>query len=131
MIKTYLLANAALYALFVLWCTLGKAHTARASGYETLSRDGWVEYLVIYGGLQLGLAAFYAYTALNPQYHRIALIFSLFIYAAIVIYRLGAMTAYWPVSRVTLGVAALEIGLLIWAILVFIKSGDAGVMLSR
>jgi hypothetical protein len=131
MTKTYLIINAVLYALFVLWCTFGKAHTARASGYETLSRDGWVEYLVIYGGLQLGLAAFYAYTAFNPQYHRIALMFSLFIYSTIVIYRLGAMMVYWPVGKVTMAVAALEVALLIGAIVVFIKSGDAAIMLSR
>ena len=131
MTKYYLLINAMLYVLFVLWCTFAREHTARASGYLTQNNDGWVEYLVIYGGLQLGLAAFYAYTAFHPQYHRIALIFSLFIYATIVIYRIGAAWAYWPVSRVTLSVAALEIALLIGAIVVFAKSGDAGQSLFR
>lgn len=131
MSKYYLLINAILYLIFVLWCTFAREQTSQASGYLTKSNDGWVEYLVIYGGLQLGLAAFYAYTAFHPQYHRIALIFSLFIYTAIVIYRIGAAWAYWPVSKVTLGVAALEIALLIGAIVVFAKSGDAGQTLFR
>lgn len=131
MVKTYLLINAVLYASFVLWCSFAKAHTSQASGYLTLSRDGWVEYLVIYGGLQLGLAAFYAYAAFNPQYHRIALIFSLFIYSAIVLFRVGASWAYWPVGKVTLSVAAMEIALLVGAIVIFAKSGDAGKMLFR
>lgn len=125
MTRWYLLINAVLYLLFVLWCTFGRAQTSRASGYLSLNNDGHVEYLVIYGGLQLGLAAFYAYTAFSPQYHRIALVFSLFIYATIVIYRIGSAWAYWPVSWVTLAVAALEIALLIGAIVAFAKSGDA------
>jgi len=29
-----------------------------ASGFTEINNSGWSEYLVIYGGLQLGLAAF-------------------------------------------------------------------------
>ncbi|HZV98210.1 MAG TPA: hypothetical protein VFF74_04395 [Methylophilaceae bacterium] len=119
MAKLYLQFNAVLYLLFVLWCTVKREQTAAASGYMTLSNSGWCEYLVIYGGLQLGLAAFYGYTAYHPPYHWIALLFSILIYSAIALYRIGFAWAYWPVSKLTIYIAALEILLLIGALIIF------------
>lgn len=121
MAKFYLLFNAVLYAAFVAWCTLKWGQTSLASGYLSLSNGGRSEYLVIYGGLQLGLAAFYAYTALQPQYQYIGIVFSLFIYAAIVLYRITTIGLYWPVGTVTLWFAGLELLLLLAAIFIYSK----------
>jgi hypothetical protein len=45
-------------------------------------------------------------------------IFALCLYAPIAVYRLVTVGRYWPVSRVTLIVASLEIALLIGAVFV-------------
>lgn len=60
MVTLYLYFNAALYALFAAWCTFAPSQTAKSVGYETFSRSGVSEYLVVYGGLQLGLGIFFS-----------------------------------------------------------------------
>lgn len=121
MVKLYLLFNAVLYAGFAVWCSLKWAQTSQASGYLTLNNDGRSEYLVIYGGLQLGLAAFFAYVGFNSQHQAVGLVFALCIYFAIVLYRLVSIGMHWPVGSVTLGIAALEVLLLITGIIVYAK----------
>lgn len=115
MIKFYFWVNAVLYLLFALWCTFGKDQTAKASGYLSMNNSGWSEYLVIYGGLQLGLAGFFAYLAMHPEYFKVGVIFSLMLYIGIVIFRLTSMYAYWPVRKPTMVIAGMEVLLLIGA----------------
>lgn len=115
MAKTYLWLNALIYLVFALWCTLSKEQTSLASGYLSLNNSGWSEYWVVYGGLQLGMAGFFAYLAMNEPLYRAGLVFSLFIYIAIVAYRLVSLYLLWPVKPVTLGIAVLESLLLLGA----------------
>jgi hypothetical protein len=113
--KTYLWLNAVIYVVFALWCTLSKEQTSLASGYLSLNNSGWSEYWVVYGGLQLGMAGFFAYLAMNEPLYRAGLVFSLFIYIAIVAYRLISLYLLWPVKPLTLGIAVLESLLLLGA----------------
>ena len=115
----YFWANALLYFLFALWCTVRKEQTSLASGFTGINNSGWSEYLVIYGGLQLGLAVFFVYLALHSEFYKIGLIFSLFLYFPIVIYRVVSIYKFWPVSTTTLVVGGMEIVLLIWALSAF------------
>lgn len=117
MAKFYLWANAVIYVIFAIWCTLRKEQTSLASGYLSLNNSGWNEYWVIYGGLQLGMAGFFAYLALHEPLYRVGLVFSLFIYVAIVAYRLIGIYLLWPVKSVTLGIAGMEGLLLIGAVI--------------
>ena len=114
MTNLYFWANAVIYCLFVLWCTVGKEKTSLASGFKGINNSGWSEYLVIYGGLQIGLAAFFLYLALHSEFTKIGLIFSLFLYFPIVVYRV-TIYKFRPVSPTTLSVGGMEIALLIWA----------------
>jgi hypothetical protein len=114
----YLWINAAFYLLFAVWQTLSPTSTAQSIGFVTLNNSGRSEYLVIYGGLQAGLAAFFAWTALQPALQRTGIVFALCLYVPIVLYRLVTIGRFWPVSRVTLIVASLEMALLIGAVIV-------------
>ncbi len=116
MIKLYLWANAIIYLLFALWCSVRKEQTSMASGFTGINNSGWSEYLVIYGGLQLGLAAFFVYLALHSEFYKLGLIFSLLLYVPIVVYRVISIYKFWPVSTTTLGIAGMEIVLLTLAI---------------
>ena len=118
----YLYANALMYLVFAGWMTFSPWRTAAAVGYETLSRSGKSEYLVVYGGLQLGLAAFFAVTALSAQTHRLGLLFALCLYASIVAYRVVTVIKFWPVEATTLWVGALEVALLLIAIALLLLS---------
>lgn len=119
MINIYLWANAIIYVLFALWCSFSKKQTAKASGYLTLDNSGWSEYLVIYGGLQLGLACFFAYLASDTGLHQTGIIFAIMLYVPIVLYRLITIYKFRPVKSTTLFIALMEIILLIVALFCF------------
>jgi hypothetical protein len=115
MTAAYLWFNALLYAVFAVWCTLRPAATARALGYGALERGGQSEFLVVYGGLQLGLAIAFALLGANPSLHRAGLQIALALYGGIVAFRAVTLWMYAPVPAVTCAVAALELALLVAA----------------
>ncbi len=112
----YLWFNAVVYLLLAIYCTVRAADSARGLGYLSLNNSGQSEYLVIYGGLQLGLALAFAVFARTADLHRVGIQFALCLYAPIVLYRVITVIRFWPVQNTTLGVAALEVALLIAAI---------------
>ncbi len=117
MLRFYFYLNAALYAGSALWCTISPRKTAQAAGYVELNNSGRSEFLVDYGGLQWGLAAFFFYLGRYPAaLGRIGAIFAVLLYAPIVFYRIATVVRFAPVSRVTYALAILEIALLIGAI---------------
>jgi hypothetical protein len=117
----YLLINAALYLVLAIGCTVKHTMTAAGSGYVELNNSGHSEYLVIYGGLQLGLAAIFAYLGFNAEYHRLGVLIAMTFYVPIVVYRGVTILLYKPVSTVTLAIGALEAILLIAALILWFK----------
>ena len=117
----YLWVNSALYLLFAVWVTLSPWKTAANIGFEKLSASGKSEYLVVYGGMELGFALFFAITALSDQYRRLGLIFALCLYAPIVLYRVITVPLFWPVASTTLVVAVLELCLLAWGAVLLLR----------
>ncbi len=109
MISVYLWINAALYALFSVLCFIRIDSTSQSLGYTALSPAGHSEYTVVYGGLQLGLAAFFAYTAypLNNA-TKAGLVLALALYVPIVISRWTTVMYYGVRSPVTIGTGVLE-----------------------
>lgn len=107
MTTVYLYLNAAIYLLLAGWCALAPARTATSVGYATLTRSGQVEYLTIYGGLQVGLAILFAWFAWSQQM-RTGLVFALALYAPIVLFRSIGLLRWWPVETTTLALAAVE-----------------------
>lgn len=118
----YLYANAVLYFIFAVWSTVSPWKVSANIGYTGLSNSGRSEFLVIYGGLELGLAALFAWFAAHPQLQRPGVLIALFFYVPIVAYRLVTVLKFWPVSRTTLGVGSLELALLVWGVLVLVFS---------
>jgi hypothetical protein len=119
--KLYLIINAAVYAALAVFCTARHGAAARGSGYTALSDGGHSEYLTVYGGLQLGLAVAYAWTATNAALIRPALIFSVCLYLPIVIYRVITVFLFKVRSPVTLGTGALEFILLVAALVLTLR----------
>jgi hypothetical protein len=117
MTAAYLYLNAALYLSFALWMTLNPWKTATGVGYEVLSSSGRSEYLVIYGGLQLGLAIFFAATAASAEWQRLGIIFALCLYAPVVLYRIITVMKFGPVKSTTLAVGGMELLLLLGAVI--------------
>ena len=87
MLVAYLILNAVLYAAFSAWCALAPQQTATFLGLGRLNPAGEAEYLTVYGGLQGGLAVFFLLAALMPAHQRTALLFSVCLYAGLVLFR--------------------------------------------
>ncbi|MBL8299831.1 MAG: DUF4345 domain-containing protein [Rhodanobacteraceae bacterium] len=122
MVIAYLLINAVLYAAFALASSLVPERIAAALGF-TLDAQGRVEFLTVYGGLELGLAAFYAWTVYaGPEPQRTGLVFSLFLYAGLVIYRLAGILRYGVPGTTMLAVAGLELFLLLAALALCLRA---------
>lgn len=123
MSSAYLYLNALLYLLFAVWCTVAPAKTSASLGYQSLSAGGHSEYLVLYGGLQLGLAIGFFLAARNPEWTRAGIAFSLALYAPIVLFRLVTVIRYWPVATLTIATGVLEALLLLGAIWLYLSRG--------
>lgn len=117
--KIYLYFNAVLYVLFAAWCTFSPTSTSNNIGFLSLSSGGRSEYLVVYGGLQLGLAIAFWLLARDHAFWKIGMLLSIALYAPIVLYRIVTVARFWPVPSLTLGTGALEIALLIGAVAIY------------
>jgi len=121
MIAWYLWVNAALYGVFAVLCSLRVAATARSLGYTQLNASGMSEYVTVYGGLQFGLAVFFAWAAYRPELQRVGLLLAVCLYMPIVVFRWLSVMRHWPVERMTLAVGALEATLLAVALGLWFK----------
>ena len=119
--QVYLYLNCALYALFAAWCTVAPASTATNLGYLSLSPGGRSEYLVIYGGIQVGLAILFGLLARQSDYWRLGMMISIGLYAPIVLYRAVTVARNWPVGGLTAGTGVLETVLLAAALVIFFR----------
>lgn len=121
MLAAYLLLNALIYAGFALATTLVPARIAAAVGFS-LERDGRIEFMTVYGGMELGLALFYVWAVqAGAAEQRVALMFSLCLYAALVLYRGGAILAYGRPGTTLLAVAGLELLFLLLALWLWLR----------
>lgn len=87
MVVLYLAFNAVLYAGFSVWCALAPRQTSSFLGLAAANPGGESEYLAVYGGLQAGLAVFYALALALPEHRKAALLLSLCLYGGIVLLR--------------------------------------------
>lgn len=109
MAAVYLWLNAAMYLLLALWCAAYPDRSARALGYGELSAAGRTEFLTVYAGLELGLAAIFACLAAYELLWAMGLVFSIFLYGGIVAFRLYGLWRHRPdhalVRRLAIGEA--------------------------
>jgi len=108
-VVSYLYINAALYFFFAVWCLIKPDQTADFSGLKLMNGSGRSEYLTIYAGLQTGLAGFYIFAALKEEMHLPAILFSLFLYAGILLVRLTSLATLKGVKKGTYYIATMEL----------------------
>jgi hypothetical protein len=116
MSAAYLYFNSLLYTIFAIWCSAAPERTARSLGLSALTSSGRSEYLVIYGGLQAGLAIAFAFFARHFDLRTVGVHFAIALYLPIVLYRIFTIVSFGPVGSLTLATAGLEVLLLIAAL---------------
>jgi hypothetical protein len=109
MIKAYLLFNAVAYIGFSLWCTIAPEKTASSLGLTFRSGSGKSEYITVYGGLEMGVALFFLIAALTPKYQEPGLLFAVFFYGGLVVFRLFTFATVTGIERITHGFGASEL----------------------
>ncbi len=78
---------------------------------------------MVYGGLQLGLALIYALLARgDAALVRFGVLASVCLYAPIVAYRVVTVLRFSPIPPLTLAVGTLELGLLVVAVVLMLRS---------
>jgi hypothetical protein len=87
MAVVFLWVNAALYAAFAAWCAVLPDKTSSAIGFGFLNPGAKSEFITVYGGLELGMALFFMFAALNPSMHTVGLLFALCLYACLAVFR--------------------------------------------
>lgn len=105
--------------MLAVWCVLAPAETARSVGFELTPGSGQSEYLVVYGGLQLGLAWLF----LQPLWRRKLALAMLeacaIVHGCIVALRLVSFWTYDGIQSTTYILAALEWGILLGSLGLF------------
>lgn len=104
----YLYLNAAVCLGFAVWCTLYPDRTAAAFGITLDTAGARSEFLVLYGGLQLGLAVFFAASAVSRRRRPAALLLAVCLWPAVAAYRLATVATYPDLGRTTYIVAGVE-----------------------
>jgi len=116
LVTSYLYLNAALFAVFALWCTFAREQTAQSVGYLQRSNAGNCEYLTVYGGLQWGMAVMFATLAAHRAAPTLVLSIAIGLYVPIVTYRWITVVRFAPVGTLVKGVAVMETLLLAGAL---------------
>lgn len=112
----YLFFNAGIYLLLAIWCIALPDKTSTAVGFQLIAGSGRSEYLAVYGGLQIGLAIFYALCALKPELRLFGIIFSCCLYVPLFSCRVISLLRFEQIGHVTYITAALELVLTSWAL---------------
>jgi hypothetical protein len=115
MIRAHLLVNALLYFVLAAWCTLAPQKTSAAIGFGLLRNSARSEYLVVYGGLELGLALFYLLAGLDASLWKAGILFSLCLYAGLALYRLGTILFLRDLGTFPYVMFGIEASMLLWA----------------
>lgn len=114
MARLYFYLNAVLYFVLAMQSTFALQSTSTRLGYQVLSLRGRAEYIIMYGGLQLGLAIIFVVFAQNPSSWHMGAIVSMALYTPVLIYRFVATLMNRPIPASSMGSIAIE-GLLLLA----------------
>lgn len=113
----FLWLNAALYAFFGLFCLVRPQRAGEALGFSLTLPHGLIEFLTVYGGMQLGFAAFFAFAASRGEAGALwGLYFALFLYGPIALVRWASILAVpGALPKTSWALAALELSFLVAA----------------
>lgn len=110
--RLYLLAVGVLYAGLAIWCAVDPDHTSQAVGFSLNPGAGDSEFLTVYGGLEMGLAAILWLPLFDRQATRFSLTSCFLIHLSLVIFRSISLVIYSVDARMTYQLAVGE-----WVIL--------------
>lgn len=115
-IRVFLGAVGALYAIFALWCAASPGFTSEAVGLHMEGGSGRSEYITVYGGLQMGLALAFAGGAWFQEHATAALVLCWLVHGSLTAFRLFTVATVDGIAWNTFAFAGLEAALFLGAL---------------
>ena len=101
MARIFLAVVGLLYLGLAVWCSLAPATTSEKVGFELKPGSGQSEFLVIYGGLELGLALLFLLPLVRPEFLTGSLVACVLIHACLVLFRTISLFLYRDLEPIT------------------------------
>jgi hypothetical protein len=120
-IRVFLAGVGILYAYLAAWCSLSPQETSNLVGFTLQPGSGQSEFLVVYGGLELGLALILLWPLIRPEAAKLALVNCTLIHGCLVVFRTASFGMFTGIQPMTWKLAAgewvifLAGALLLWA----------------
>lgn len=102
------------YIVLAVWCSLRPGQTSQSVGLTLTPGSGQSEYLVVYGGLELGLGIVFLLPLYKPEQAQFVLAVCLIIHACLVLFRTISFFLYSGIGSTTYVLAVVE-----WVIFLF------------
>ena len=123
--KTFLALVGIMYLGLAIWCTVSPVVTSEKLGFELKPGSGQSEFLVIYGGLELGMALIFLLPLLREDCVVGSLLACVIIHACLVAFRMYSLFAYSDISAMTYQLAIGEGVILFFSVVCLFLSRDA------
>ena len=111
MTRIFLAIVGVAYLVLAAWCVFKPGQTSNSVGLTLQPGSGQSEYLVVYGGLQLGLGLFFLWPLWQSETERTVLVGCVLIHASLVLMRTISLAIYPGIQPTTYVLAVVE-----WAI---------------
>lgn len=111
MTRTFLAIVGVAYLLLAAWCVAKPGQTSNSVGFTLQPGSGQSEYLVVYGGLQLGLGLYFLWPLLRSDAEPSVLILCVVLHGCLVLMRSTSLVMYTGIGPTTYYLAVVE-----WAI---------------
>ncbi|MFT7535558.1 MAG: hypothetical protein ACI85K_001511 [Hyphomicrobiaceae bacterium] len=108
MTKAFLIVNGVLYLALAVWCTVLPTKTSEAIGYSLANNSARSEYIVVYGGLELAMGAFFLLCAFQPGMLGAGLWFALLTYGCLMLFRWATIFTLSDLSTFIYAMVAVE-----------------------
>ena len=96
------------YLLLAAWCSLRPDPTSQSVGFSLKPGSGQSEFLVVYGGLELGLGIVFLLPFYDVSWTPFALFTCLIIHACLVLFRTTSFFLYSAIHTTTYVLAVVE-----------------------
>lgn len=111
------------YLGLAAWCALKPGQTSNSVGLTLQPGSGQSEYLVVYGGLQLGLGLIFLWPLLKSDTEQFVLVMCLVIHACLVLMRSISLAIYPGIQSTTYALAVIEWLILLGSLWRFFSRG--------
>jgi len=108
MAKAFLIFNGVLYVALALWCTILPNQTSQAIGLGLPNSSAKSEYIVVYGGLELAMGAFFLLCAFRPELLGAGLWYALLTYGCLMVFRWATIFTLKDLSSFIYTMVAVE-----------------------